>query len=45
MSVEVFYRAEDIFAPGAHVAKVELDPETGIFKVVEYYAVDDVGES
>ncbi|WP_405023606.1 xanthine dehydrogenase family protein molybdopterin-binding subunit [Metallosphaera sp.] len=43
MTVEVFYRAEDIFAPGAHVAKVELDHETGIFRVVEYYAVDDVG--
>lgn len=43
VEVEVFYKADDIFAPGAHVAVVDVDKETGLFRVVEYYAVDDVG--
>jgi len=42
VEVEVFYKADDIFAPGAHVAVVDVD-ETGKIKVLEYYAVDDVG--
>ncbi|ARM76856.1 xanthine dehydrogenase family protein molybdopterin-binding subunit [Acidianus manzaensis] len=43
--VEVFYKTDDIFAPGAHVAVVDVDKETGLFKVIEYYAVDDVGKT
>lgn len=43
VEVEVFYRADDIFAPGAHVAVVDVDKETGIYRVIEYYAVDDAG--
>jgi len=42
VEVEVFYKPDDIFAPGAHVAVVDVD-ETGKIKVIEYYAVDDVG--
>ena len=43
VEVEVFYRAgEPVFAPGAHVAVVDVD-ETGMIKVLEYYTVHDVG--
>jgi carbon-monoxide dehydrogenase large subunit len=31
------------FPGGAHVAEVEIDPETGIVQLVNYTAVDDVG--
>jgi carbon-monoxide dehydrogenase large subunit len=31
------------FPNGAHVAEVEVDPETGVLRVVNYVAVDDVG--
>jgi carbon-monoxide dehydrogenase large subunit len=31
------------FPSGAHVAEVEIDPETGITEVVNYVAVDDCG--
>jgi carbon-monoxide dehydrogenase large subunit len=31
------------FPGGAHVAEVEIDPETGIVSLVNYTAVDDVG--
>ena len=31
------------FPGGAHIAEVEIDPETGIVKLVNYTAVDDVG--
>ncbi|MDB5509579.1 MAG: aerobic-type carbon monoxide dehydrogenase, large subunit CoxL/CutL-like protein [Hyphomicrobiales bacterium] len=31
------------FPSGAHVAEVEIDPETGIVTVVDYVAVDDCG--
>lgn len=44
VSAEIFYKADDIFAPGAHVAVVDLDKETGFAKVIDYYAVDDVGK-
>ena len=44
VSAEVFYKADDIFAPGAHVAVVDLDKETGFAKIIDYYAVDDVGK-
>ena len=31
------------FPNGAHVCEVEIDPETGITRVVSYWVVDDVG--
>jgi carbon-monoxide dehydrogenase large subunit len=31
------------FPSGAHVAEVEIDPETGVTEVVRYTAVDDCG--
>jgi carbon-monoxide dehydrogenase large subunit len=31
------------FPSGAHVAEVEIDPETGVVTLVNYVAVDDVG--
>jgi len=31
------------FPNGAHVAEIELDPETGVIQVVDYTAVDDCG--
>lgn len=43
VEAEVFYTADDIFAPGAHVAVVDVDKETGQIKVIDYYAIDDVG--
>ncbi|BCU71557.1 xanthine dehydrogenase family protein molybdopterin-binding subunit [Stygiolobus caldivivus] len=43
IEVEVFYKAEDIFTPGAHVAVVDIDKETGFVKVLKYYSVEDVG--
>lgn len=44
VNVEIFYKADDIFSSDAHVAVVDLDKETGFVKVIEYYAVDDVGK-
>nr|WP_252972924.1 molybdopterin cofactor-binding domain-containing protein [Saccharolobus solfataricus] len=32
-------------APGAHVAVIDVDKETGFIRVLEYYAVDDVGRA
>jgi len=31
------------FSNGAHVAEVEIDPETGIVHVIGYWGVDDIG--
>ena len=31
------------FPSGAHVAEVEIDPETGLLEIVSYLAVDDCG--
>jgi aerobic carbon-monoxide dehydrogenase large subunit len=31
------------FPAGAHIAEVEIDPDTGVVKLVSYIAVDDVG--
>jgi len=31
------------FPNGCHICEVEIDPETGIVKVVGYWVVDDVG--
>ncbi|MEM0173340.1 MAG: xanthine dehydrogenase family protein molybdopterin-binding subunit [Sulfolobaceae archaeon] len=44
IELEIFYKADDIFAAGAHVAVVDIDKETLTPKVIEYYAVDDVGK-
>ncbi|BDC18285.1 xanthine dehydrogenase family protein molybdopterin-binding subunit [Acidianus sp. HS-5] len=43
IEVEVFYKADDIFTPGSHVAVVDVDKETGFVKILKYYAVEDVG--
>ena len=32
------------FSSGAHIAEVEIDPETGVTEVIAYTAVDDIGE-
>ncbi|QGA55402.1 molybdopterin-dependent oxidoreductase [Sulfolobus sp. E5-1-F] len=45
VEVEVFYRSDDIFSPGAHVAVVDVNRETGFVKILDYYAVDDVGRA
>ncbi|WP_016731058.1 xanthine dehydrogenase family protein molybdopterin-binding subunit [Saccharolobus islandicus] len=45
VEAEVFYRSDDIFSPGSHVAVVDVDKDTGFVKVLEYYAVDDVGRT
>ncbi|HSR51885.1 MAG TPA: molybdopterin cofactor-binding domain-containing protein [Acidobacteriota bacterium] len=40
-----FYDPENFTFPfGAHLAVVEIDPDTGEVKVVRYLAVDDVGQ-
>ena len=33
------------FPGGAHVAEVEIDPETGVIEIVDYVAVDDCGRT
>ncbi|ADX83689.1 molybdopterin-dependent oxidoreductase [Sulfolobus islandicus] len=45
VEAEVFYKSDDIFSPGSHVAVVDVDKDTGFVKVLEYYAVDDVGRT
>jgi carbon-monoxide dehydrogenase large subunit len=38
------YTAPDMHFPnGCHVCEVEIDPDTGVVRVVSYVAVDDVG--
>jgi carbon-monoxide dehydrogenase large subunit len=39
----VFQNDVENFPNGAHVAEVEVDPETGIVEIVNYVAVDDCG--
>jgi len=40
----VFFQSEDMVAPfGSHAAVVEVDIETGEVKILDYVAVDDVG--
>ncbi|NPC54895.1 xanthine dehydrogenase family protein molybdopterin-binding subunit [Caenimonas soli] len=40
----VFYQPEEMVAPfGSHAAVVEVDIETGEVKILDYVAVDDVG--
>ena len=39
-----FYDPENFaFSNGAHIAEVEIDPETGKIKLIDYFAVDDIG--
>jgi carbon-monoxide dehydrogenase large subunit len=42
-SMGTFAAPEMAFPNGCHVCEVEVDPETGVVKVVRYAAVDDVG--
>ncbi|AHC51344.1 aldehyde oxidase [Sulfolobus acidocaldarius SUSAZ] len=42
---EVFAKAEDIYSPGVHIAVVDFDREMCKPKVLEYYAIDDVGRA
>jgi carbon-monoxide dehydrogenase large subunit len=44
LSVEASYEPPDSVYPfGAHLAHVEIDPESGAIKVLRYIAVDDCG--
>jgi carbon-monoxide dehydrogenase large subunit len=44
LSANVRFEAERGMVPsGAHVAVVEVDPETGIVRILQYVAVDDCG--
>jgi aerobic carbon-monoxide dehydrogenase large subunit len=31
------------FSNGAHIAEVEIDPDTGAIELIDYFAVDDIG--
>ncbi|MDH4175367.1 MAG: molybdopterin-dependent oxidoreductase, partial [Betaproteobacteria bacterium] len=42
-TVATFAAPEMSFPNGCHVCEVEVDPETGVVRVVGYAAVDDVG--
>ena len=33
-----------VYASGSHLAKVEVDPQSGLVELLDYYAVDDVGK-
>ncbi|AWR96912.1 molybdopterin-dependent oxidoreductase [Acidianus sulfidivorans JP7] len=41
---ETFSKAENIYTPGVHIAVVDID-ELYVPKVLEYYAIDDVGRA
>jgi len=43
-TVATFAAPEMSFPNGCHVCEVEIDPETGVVRVVGYAAVDDVGQ-
>jgi carbon-monoxide dehydrogenase large subunit len=44
LEVSDFFRPAELIYPfGAHVAVVEIDPETGVVQVRSYYSVDDCG--
>jgi len=43
LNVYDFYHVEPSFPYGSHVCMVEIDPETGSFKILRYVAVDDCG--
>ena len=42
-STDVFHPETNTFAYGMHVSKVELDPETGIVKLLDHHVVNDSG--
>lgn len=42
---EAFVKSEDLYTPGVHVAVVDIDEELYTPKVIEYYAIDDVGRA
>ena len=45
LSEKTFYDPKNFTYPaGSHIAEVEVDPETGVVKVVAFTAVDDFGE-
>jgi carbon-monoxide dehydrogenase large subunit len=45
LSEKAFYDPKNFtFPAGAHIAEVEIDPETGVVDVVSFVAVDDFGE-
>ena len=39
----IFFPAAPTFPNGSHVCEVEIDPETGVVRIVGYWVVDDVG--
>ncbi|ABP95430.1 MULTISPECIES: xanthine dehydrogenase family protein molybdopterin-binding subunit [Metallosphaera] len=42
---ETFTKTSDLYTPGIHMAVLDLDKETGFARVLEYYAIDDVGRA
>jgi carbon-monoxide dehydrogenase large subunit len=45
LSEKTFYDPKNFTYPaGSHIAEVEVDPETGVVKVIAFTAVDDFGE-
>ena len=38
-----FFPKAPTFPNGSHVCEIEIDPETGVVKIVGYWVVDDVG--
>jgi carbon-monoxide dehydrogenase large subunit len=46
LMAEIHHRGDAVTYPaGCHVCEVEIDPETGAVKVVQFTAVDDVGRA
>ena len=44
LSEKAFYDPKNFtFPAGAHIAEVEVDPKTGVVKVIQFVAVDDFG--
>jgi carbon-monoxide dehydrogenase large subunit len=45
LSEKAFYDPQNFtFPAGAHIAEVEIDPDTGVIDVVKFVAVDDFGK-
>lgn len=44
LNVSEFCHTEPTFPHGTHLCMVEVDPETGTFKILKYVAVDDCGK-
>ncbi|QKQ99040.1 xanthine dehydrogenase family protein molybdopterin-binding subunit [Metallosphaera tengchongensis] len=42
---EVFSKTSDLYTPGVHMAVLDVDKETGMARVLEYWAIDDVGRA